>query len=108
MSAEYRNNKVGQVRECVPDVTTQDCLQALQVCGWEVPSTVRHVKIEKLFRQVLKVFNCSFYINDAATFTFEMILNLYLWLMIVFVLGWVLPHAINASQLCKEQIGMLS
>jgi activated CDC42 kinase 1 len=50
MTSEYRNNKISQVRECVPDVSTTDCLQVLQLCGWEVAATVKHVKIDKLLK----------------------------------------------------------
>jgi activated CDC42 kinase 1 len=52
MTSEYRNNKISQVRECVPDVSTTDCLQVLQLCGWEVAATVKHVKIDKLLKYV--------------------------------------------------------
>ncbi|EFA13584.2 hypothetical protein TcasGA2_TC001851 [Tribolium castaneum] len=50
MTSEYRNNKISQVRECVPDISTSDCLQTLQLCGWEVAATVKHVKIDKLLK----------------------------------------------------------
>lgn len=50
MTPEYRNNKVSQVREVIPDVDAAECLQALQNCRWDVAAAVRSVKIEKLVK----------------------------------------------------------
>lgn len=50
MTPEYRNNKVSQMRECIPDVTTEECLKMLQTCGWDVSAAVRNLKIDKLVK----------------------------------------------------------
>lgn len=50
MTTEYRNNKISQVKEEVPDVDTQECLLSLQCNGWDVRSTVKAIKLNKLVR----------------------------------------------------------
>lgn len=50
MTPEYRSNKISQVRECIPDVDSDECLSVLQSIGWDVAAAVKSIKIEKLFK----------------------------------------------------------
>lgn len=50
MTPEYRNNKISQVREMVTDIDGDECVKALQACGWDVAATVRLIKINKLVK----------------------------------------------------------
>ncbi|KAF5269698.1 hypothetical protein FQA39_LY08621 [Lamprigera yunnana] len=50
MTPEFRNNKVSRVRDEIVDIETDYCLKILQICGWDVPATIRTIKIEKLLR----------------------------------------------------------
>ncbi|XP_060529432.1 activated Cdc42 kinase Ack isoform X2 [Cylas formicarius] len=50
MTPEYRNNKIGQVRECVPESNSEECLSALQSCGWDVPLAIKTIKINTLLK----------------------------------------------------------
>lgn len=50
MTPEYRNNKVSQVREVVPDADAGECLRTLQGCRWDVAAAVRSLKIDKLVK----------------------------------------------------------
>lgn len=50
MTPEYRNNKVSQVRDLVTDIENEECLNALQMCGWDVAAAVRFLKVNKLVK----------------------------------------------------------
>lgn len=50
MTPEYRNNKVSQIREAVADATVEECLQALQLQGWDVAAAVRALKVNRLLK----------------------------------------------------------
>ncbi|XP_049823460.1 activated Cdc42 kinase Ack isoform X2 [Aethina tumida] len=50
MTPEYRSNKVSQVRDCVPDVSTEEILSKLQSCGWDITATIRSLKLDKLVK----------------------------------------------------------
>ncbi|XP_066249305.1 activated Cdc42 kinase Ack isoform X2 [Euwallacea similis] len=50
MTPEYRNNKISQVKECVPDVSTDECLNVLQQCGWDVALAIKTAKIDTLVK----------------------------------------------------------
>lgn len=50
MTPEYRNNKISQIKEEIPDVDAQECLLSLQNNGWDVKSTIKSLKIDKLVR----------------------------------------------------------
>ncbi|KAJ8918631.1 hypothetical protein NQ315_013137, partial [Exocentrus adspersus] len=50
MTPEYRSNKISQVKDCVPDVDTDECLSVLQSTGWDVAAAIKNIKIEKLFK----------------------------------------------------------
>lgn len=50
MTPEYRSNKISQVRDVVTDVGSEECLNALQTCGWDVAGTVRFLKVNKLVK----------------------------------------------------------
>lgn len=50
MTPEYRHNKIGQIRECVPDANEAECMHSLQMCGWDVTAAIKHIKIEKLVK----------------------------------------------------------
>jgi len=54
MTPEYRINKVSQVKEAVPDAEESECINTLQNFGWDVPATIRSIKLEKLFRYVCR------------------------------------------------------
>ncbi|XP_076251384.1 activated Cdc42 kinase isoform X1 [Rhynchophorus ferrugineus] len=50
MTPEYRNNKISQVRECVPDAAADECLCVLQQSGWDVSQAIKNIKISKLLK----------------------------------------------------------
>lgn len=50
MTPEYRTNKISQIKEAVPDADTEECLIALKNFGWDVPATIRALKVDKLLR----------------------------------------------------------
>lgn len=50
MTVEYRNSKVSQIMDQVPDVDRQAGLSALQCSGWDVASAVQALKIDKLVK----------------------------------------------------------
>ncbi|XP_025835458.1 activated CDC42 kinase 1 isoform X2 [Agrilus planipennis] len=50
MTPEFRNNKIGRIREEVPDTTKEECLNALQNCGWDASAAIRFIKVDKLLK----------------------------------------------------------
>ncbi|GLV34191.1 Activated Cdc42 kinase [Carabus blaptoides fortunei] len=50
MTGEFKDNKVGKVRQEVPDAAYDQCLAALQSCGWDTTAAVRNLKLDKLIR----------------------------------------------------------
>ncbi|XP_017781945.1 PREDICTED: activated CDC42 kinase 1 isoform X2 [Nicrophorus vespilloides] len=50
MTQEYRENKVSQLQDAVPDVTVDECVTVLQSKGWDLNASIRHIKIDKLVR----------------------------------------------------------
>lgn len=50
MTGEFKDNKIGKVRQEVPDVEYDQCLAALQAAGWDSNTAVKNIKLEKLIR----------------------------------------------------------
>ncbi|ENN75663.1 hypothetical protein YQE_07761, partial [Dendroctonus ponderosae] len=50
MTPEYRNSKIGQVRECCPDCSADECMTALQQTGWDVALALKSLKIAALLK----------------------------------------------------------
>lgn len=41
---------MSQVRDCVPDVSTEEILSKLQSCGWDITATIKSLKLDKLVK----------------------------------------------------------
>lgn len=52
MTGEFKDNKIGKVRQEVPDAEYDQCLAALQASGWDSNTAVKNIKLEKLIRYV--------------------------------------------------------
>lgn len=50
MTPEFRNGKISQVMNCVPNVTKDECSSALQTYGWDVSKTIKYMKLENLLK----------------------------------------------------------
>ncbi|KAL3269984.1 hypothetical protein HHI36_009040 [Cryptolaemus montrouzieri] len=50
MTPEYRNTKVSQILNCVPNISTDECLTSLQCYGWDVGLTIKNLKIDQLMK----------------------------------------------------------
>lgn len=50
MTPEYRNSKISQVKQCVPDAGHDECLNALQQTGWDVAQAIKDIKIDTLLK----------------------------------------------------------
>lgn len=55
MTGEFKDNKIGKVRQEVPDVEYDQCLAALQAAGWDSNTAVKNIKLEKLIRYILYI-----------------------------------------------------
>lgn len=50
MTEEFKESKVGTVKQEVPDVDYDECLTTLQAFGWDAVAATRHLKLLKLTR----------------------------------------------------------
>lgn len=50
MTEEFKENKVGKVRQEVPDVDYDQCLATLQAFGWDAVAAARHLKLHQLIK----------------------------------------------------------
>lgn len=50
MTHEYRQSKITQVQNAIPDASVEECEGKLQLFRWDVEQVIRHIKIERLLR----------------------------------------------------------